>query len=42
MLAGGLQGLADSRLANIIRMLLAGINCPITLLRRQLCEIAHD
>ena len=42
MLAGGLQGLADSRLANIIRMRLAGINCPITLLRSPaLSEIAQ-
>lgn len=42
MLAGGLQGLADSRLANIVRMRLAGINCPITLLRSPaLSEIAQ-
>jgi predicted amino acid racemase len=33
MLDGGVAGLADARIANVVRMRTAGITCPISMIR---------
>lgn len=52
MLQGGITQLADSRISNIYRMRMAGLSCPITMLRSPLanqikevikhCEISYN
>lgn len=40
MLDGGVVGLADARIKNVVRMRTAGINCPISMIRAPLlCEM---
>ncbi len=42
MLDGGVAGLADARIANVRRLRLAGITCPVTLIRTPLLSQIDD
>ncbi|WP_317057209.1 alanine/ornithine racemase family PLP-dependent enzyme [Roseovarius rhodophyticola] len=42
MLDGGVVGLADARIANVVRMRIAGINCPISMIRAPLLSEMED
>ncbi|MCV3274164.1 alanine/ornithine racemase family PLP-dependent enzyme [Roseobacter sinensis] len=42
MLTGGVVGLAESRLSNVIRMRAAGIGCPISMIRAPMVEEAKE
>ena len=42
MLDGGLAGLAESRVSNVVRMRAAGIACPISMIRAPMVEEVHD
>ena len=42
MLNGGITQLADARLSNIARLRLAGISCPITMIRTPLADQVSD
>ncbi|WP_242601477.1 alanine/ornithine racemase family PLP-dependent enzyme [Pseudaestuariivita atlantica] len=42
MLDGGVVGLADARIKNVVRMRTAGINCPISMIRAPLLSEMED
>lgn len=42
MLNGGVVGLADARIKNVVRMRTAGINCPISMIRAPLLSEMED
>ena len=42
MLDGGVAGLADARIKNVVRMRTAGINCPISMIRAPMLSEMED